>query len=131
MLHGFFPWFSDGYPYEWPKTLYTFAELDFNQVIGGHADVQQGKGRLYNKAGFIEELLERVTRSRFESKDQLKRDVTAVTLKSLQRDGYGEYLAGNVKRFTPVVPSERNAPILPVMVENCIDQMLVALKREA
>ena len=131
MLHGFQPWFSDGYPHEWPKTLYTFAELDFNQVIGGHADVQQGKGRLYNMAGFIEELLERVTRSRFESKEQLKRDLIPAALQSLRRDGYGEYISGNLKRFTPVVPSEKNVDNLPGLVGACIDQMLIALKREA
>jgi cyclase len=131
MLHGFQPWFSDAYPYEWPKTLYTFAELDFNQVIGGHADVQQGKGRLYNKAGFIEELLERVTRSRFESKEQLKRDLKPSALKSLQRDGYGSYIAENLRRYTPVLPSQKNVDNLPGLVEACIDQMLIALKREA
>lgn len=131
MLHGFQPWLSDGYPHEWPKTLYTVAELEFDHVIGGHADVQAGKGRLYNMAGFLEELLERVTRTRFESKEQLKRDLTPATLKSLQRDGYGEFIAANLKRYTPVVPSERGVDNLPALVEGCIDQMLMALKRDA
>ena len=81
-------------------------------------------------AGFIEELLERVTRTRFESKEQLKRDLKPATLKSLQRDGYGEFISANLKRFTPVVPSERGADNLPGLIEACIDQMLLALKRE-
>jgi cyclase len=131
MLHGFQPWLNDAYPYEWPKTLYTFAELDFTQVIGGHADVQQGKGRLYNMAGFIEELLERTTRSRFESKEQLKRDLKPAALKSLARDGYGDFIASNLRKYTPVLPSERNVDNLPGLVETCIDQMLFAVKRDS
>ena len=131
MLHGFAPWISDGYPTEWSRTLVSVAELDFNRVIGGHADVQEGKQRLYNMANFIDELVERTTRSRFESKEQLKRDVTVATLKSLQRDGYGEFIAGNLKRFTPVAPSERNTDPMPPLVAQCIDQVLLAMKRDS
>lgn len=131
MLHGFQPFISDGYPTEWSRTLHTFAELEFDHVIGGHADVQTGKGRLYNMANFIDEIVEKVTHTRWESKEQLKRDVTIASMKSLKYDGYGQYLAENRKRFTPVAPSERDVDILPGMVATCLDQTILALKRES
>jgi len=131
MLHGFAPFLGDSYPHEWSRTLHSVAEFDFTQVIGGHADVQQGKMRLYNMANFVDELLERVTRSRFESKEQLKKDITPPTLKSLQRDGYGQYVAANLIKYLPVAPSERSVDPLGPTIAECIDHLLYALKRES
>ncbi len=131
MLHGFAPFIGDGYPKEWSRTLISVAELDFDHVIGGHADVQQGKTRLYNMANLIDELTERVTRSRFESKEQLKRDVTPASLKSLQHDGYGQFLSENLRTYFPVAPSERNVDPLPATIAGCIDGTLQALKRDS
>jgi cyclase len=42
-LHGATPFMGDSYPYDWIKTLDAAEKLDFNQVIGGHGDVMQGK----------------------------------------------------------------------------------------
>ena len=132
MLHGFAPWILDGYPTEWSRTLHYFAELEFDHIIGGHADVQQGKTRLYNMAGFIDELTERVTRGpRGASKEQLKKEITVASLKSLQRDGYGDFIEANMKRFLPVAPSERGIATLPGTLAQCIDHTLLAVKREA
>jgi cyclase len=131
MLHGFLPWLSDGYPGEWSRTLHSVAELEFDHIIGGHADVQAGKGRLYNMSNFIDELVERTTRTRVADRAQLKKEVTFETLKSLQRDGYGNWVLENLKRFTPVAPSDRSKNILVPVIEQCIDQTLLAMKRES
>jgi cyclase len=42
-LHGATPFMGDSYPYDWIKTLDAAEKLDFNQVIGGHGEVMQGK----------------------------------------------------------------------------------------
>jgi cyclase len=45
-LHGATPFMGDSYPYDWIKTLDAAEKLDFNQVIGGHGEVMQGKQTL-------------------------------------------------------------------------------------
>jgi glyoxylase-like metal-dependent hydrolase (beta-lactamase superfamily II) len=131
MLHGFQPWFADGYPLEWPRTLYQVAELDFDRVIGGHAAPQEGKLRLYNMANLIEEMSEYAVRGRFDTKQKLMEAVTPDKLKSLQRDGYGEYMARNLKTYFPVAPSERDADALPKLIADTMGQLHTALRRES
>jgi cyclase len=42
-LHGGTPFMADSYPYDWIRTLDAAEKLDFNQDIGGHGNVIQGK----------------------------------------------------------------------------------------
>jgi glyoxylase-like metal-dependent hydrolase (beta-lactamase superfamily II) len=39
LLHSFFPTIGDGYPRDWPGTLHSIGQLEFQNVIGGHGGV--------------------------------------------------------------------------------------------
>jgi glyoxylase-like metal-dependent hydrolase (beta-lactamase superfamily II) len=100
LLHGFFPTIGDGYPSDWPTTLRSLSELDFQKVAGGHGGVQHTNERLGQLRAYFEEMLELVARARQQGTpvDQLLREVTPASLKSLAQGGYGDYLTGEVKR---------------------------------
>jgi glyoxylase-like metal-dependent hydrolase (beta-lactamase superfamily II) len=68
-LHGFVPWFDDGFPLEWPGTLRRYGELDFQTVVGGHGPVQRTRDRLYQTAAYIEDISETVIRGKQAGKD--------------------------------------------------------------
>ncbi len=112
LLHGFFPTIGDGYPSDWPATLRSMSELGFEKVIGGHGGVQQTADRLGQLRAYFEELLEIVSKARQQGTplEQLLREVTPASLKTLSQGGYGDYLTGEVKRHDfrvhLVAPSE-------------------------
>jgi cyclase len=45
-VHGFIPNMGDSSPYDWIRTLEAAERLDFDYIIGGHGDVQRGKGTI-------------------------------------------------------------------------------------
>jgi glyoxylase-like metal-dependent hydrolase (beta-lactamase superfamily II) len=100
LLHGFFPNIGDGYPREWPATLRSMSELEFEHVAGGHGGVQHNRQRLAQLEAYFEELIEIAGRARQEGMplDRLQQTITPGDLKSLG-GGYGEYLAEEVKRL--------------------------------
>jgi glyoxylase-like metal-dependent hydrolase (beta-lactamase superfamily II) len=100
LLHSFFPTIGDGYPRDWPETLRSISELEFAHVIGGHGGAHHDKQRLGQLKYYFEELIEVAARAKKESVplDRLQETVTPATLKSLG-GGYGEFLAGEVKRL--------------------------------
>jgi cyclase len=100
LLHSFFPTIGDGYPRDWPGTLRSMSELEFGHVVGGHGGVQHTNQRLGQLTSYFEELIEIAGRAKQEGMplDRLQETVTPATLKSLG-GGYGEYLAGEVKRL--------------------------------
>ncbi|MBM3725183.1 MAG: MBL fold metallo-hydrolase [Acidobacteria bacterium] len=100
MLHGFLPYLGDSFPLEWPRTLLSVAQLDFDRVIGGHGLVQNNKDVLYMKARYVEELAEAVATGRRAGKSaaQLGSELTPDKLKSLT-GAYMEYLGGNLMKF--------------------------------
>jgi len=98
LLHGFFPTIGDGYPRDWPATLRSMSELDFEHVAGGHGGVQHTRQRLGQLKAYFEELIDIAGRARQEGMplDRLQQTITPATLKSLG-GGYGDYLTGEVK----------------------------------
>lgn len=129
MLHGFAPFVGDGYPLEWPRTLLHVAEMPFDQVAGGHAGVQQGRERLYQMAGYIEEVTEAVVVGRRAGKPVVKiqEEVTPESLKSLGRGGYGDYLVESNTKYRPNPPGSR--PDLRELVRTGVAQTYAALER--
>ncbi len=133
LLHGFLPFLTDSYPTEWPRTLLKVAELDFTQVAGGHGGVQQGKARLYQKGTFVEELTERVlsARGKKQTVEQQRASITVDTLKSLSRDGYGDFLRESYSRYAQVPPPMRSADMVAVNLRNGIADINTALDRKS
>jgi cyclase len=99
LLHSFFPTIGDGYPKDWPRTLRSIEELEFQKVVGGHGGVLQSPARAGQMREYIEELLEIVARAKQDGVplDRLQQTTTPASLKTLQ-GGYGDYLAGEVKK---------------------------------
>jgi len=99
LLHSFFPTIGDGYPRDWPATLRSIQQLEFEKVIGGHGGVLQSAQRATQLRDYLDELLEIVSRAKHDGVplDRLQQTVTPASLKSLQ-GGYGDYLAGEVKK---------------------------------
>jgi len=56
-LHGWTPFMADSYPYDWIQTLDAVEKLDFDQVIGGHGDVMQGKQKFELWKEYFSDLL--------------------------------------------------------------------------
>jgi cyclase len=99
LLHSFFPTIGDGYPKDWPGTLRSIEQLEFQKVIGGHGGVLQSAARAGQLRNYLEELLEIVARARQDSVplERLQQTVTPASLRSLQ-NGYGDYLSSEVKK---------------------------------
>lgn len=98
LLHSLTPYCGDGYPKEWPKTLRAVAEFDYTHVAGGHGPVQHSKERAAQKAGFIEEVTERIAEAAAQglAAEQMRTRITPASLKSLQGD-YGGWLRENFR----------------------------------
>ena len=100
LLHSFFPTMGDGYPRDWPATLRSIDELEFEHLVGGHGGAQQGKQRLPQLKSYIEELIEVVGKAKKDGMplERVQEMVTVSSLKSLG-GGYGEFLVKEVKRL--------------------------------
>ena len=98
LLHSFFPTIGDGYPRDWPRTLRSIEELEFQKVIGGHGSVLESRDRAGQMRSYLEELLEVVGRAKQDGVplERVQQTVTPASLKSLQ-GGYGDYLTESVK----------------------------------
>jgi cyclase len=99
LLHSFFPTISDGYPRDWPGTLRSIEELDFERVIGGHGSVLESRNRAGQMRAYLEELVEIVGRAKQDGAtlEKVQQTITPASLKSLQ-GGYGDYLTDSVKK---------------------------------
>jgi len=103
LIHGFFPYIGDGYPREWPSTIDKVAALDFRSILPGHGPVQTGRDRMANFRAYVEELTERVSTGmrKGQSVVELKKSITAASLRSLKTDDYGDFLSANNKKYRP------------------------------
>jgi cyclase len=57
-LHGWTPFMADSFPSQWIQTLDAAEKLDFDQVIGGHGEVMQGKQKFELWKQYFRDLLE-------------------------------------------------------------------------
>lgn len=101
LVHGFFPYIGDGYPREWPGTVDTVAKMEFTRILPGHGPVQEGQRRMRDMRNYIEELTERVAEGKRTGRDlgELYETITTASLKTLQANGYGDFLAGNIIKY--------------------------------
>ncbi|HWB85190.1 MAG TPA: MBL fold metallo-hydrolase [Bryobacteraceae bacterium] len=99
LLHSFFPTIGDGYPRDWPGTLRSIQQLDFQTAIGGHGSVLESPERAGQMRAYFEELIDIVTRAKRDGVplERLQQTVTPASLKTLQ-GGYGDYLTASVKK---------------------------------
>jgi len=91
---GWLPNLGDGFPKVWPRTLDEVAKSDFDRVLGGHGAIQTSRNVMTNLRNYIEELAGRVERAKEAgmSLDEMKKQITVASLKSLASNGYGDYL---------------------------------------
>lgn len=103
MIHGFLPYMADGFPKTWPKTMDSVGQRDFAQIAPGHGPVHRNRDRMANMRNYIEELTVRVGEGKKAGKsiEELQKTITVASLKSLQSNGYNQYLAANLYKFFP------------------------------
>ena len=127
MIHGFLPFILDGFPRVWPGTIKSVGQLDFTKILPGHASLQEGQTIMTNMANYIEELTTRVAEGKKAGLTvaEIQKRTTVASLKSLQSNGYAEYVQQNIFRFNP---SFGNAPLQPAVNTN-ISEIYTNLER--
>jgi glyoxylase-like metal-dependent hydrolase (beta-lactamase superfamily II) len=77
LLTNSIPFMRDAFPLEWSATLAGVEKLDFDTVIPGHGEVQQGKERLKMLRAFLDDLVPAVRRAVAQGKslDEAKKTV--------------------------------------------------------
>jgi glyoxylase-like metal-dependent hydrolase (beta-lactamase superfamily II) len=130
LLHGFLPYMGDSYPLEWPRTLYSIAGLRFEHVLPGHGPVQHTRDRLYQMAAYIEEATEGVVRGRRagRSAEQLAKEITPSSLKSLERSGYGRFILESLRSYRPQRPGATAAEMLAEGVRTNVEHTFARLE---
>ena len=95
VIHGFLPNIADGFPRLWPGTIDSIGAGDFNTILPGHAALQTGRTEMINLRNYIEELNEKVEQGKKTgmSLAEMQQRMTVASLKSLQSNGYKDYLA--------------------------------------
>ena len=96
MILGSSPFMADSYPKEWPASIDSVSKLDFDYVMPGHGGVQNGRQRMTDLRNYIEELTARVDAGKKAGKSvaDLQQSIAATSLKSMQANGYAEFLLG-------------------------------------
>ncbi len=134
VLHSFFPFFGDGYPFEYPNTLLRMAEMDFQIVAGGHGGIHRNRDVLYQMRNYIEELNDAVVRGRGAGKSlaELQAEIRPERLKSLADGGYGEFVGQSILRYRMIAPPQPAvAAVLTEAVESNVAQIYAALENAA
>jgi glyoxylase-like metal-dependent hydrolase (beta-lactamase superfamily II) len=101
LMHSFFPTIGDGYPRDWPGTLKSIDELEFDSAVGGHGGVLHGKDRVMQWRVYFDEMIETVGRAKQSQTplDRMLAESSPASFKSLAAGGFGDYLTSNVKRL--------------------------------
>jgi cyclase len=126
--HGWLPNLGDGYPRSWPRTIDEVSKADFKYVLGGHGPLQSDRTVMMNQRNFIEELTELVEEGRKagQSLEEMKKRITVASLRSLQSNGYGGWVAKTVADGNP----HWGAPApLQEGVRECVGEVLKNLDK--
>jgi glyoxylase-like metal-dependent hydrolase (beta-lactamase superfamily II) len=93
--HCWVPNIGDGYPRQWPGTIDDVTKLDFQYVLGGHGPMQPDRRIMTCQRNYIEELTQKVADGKAAglTVEEMEARFTVASLKSLQSNGYGEFLA--------------------------------------
>jgi glyoxylase-like metal-dependent hydrolase (beta-lactamase superfamily II) len=127
--HGWVPNIGDGYPRQWPGTIDEVAKSDFEHVLGGHGPMRHDRSIMMGQRNFIEELTQRVAEAKTAGQplDEMQKRITAESLKSLQSNGYGEFLRRTQWAGTTHLGSA--PPPLANDVSGCVRDVLRNLDR--
>jgi cyclase len=101
--HGWLPNLADGFPRYWPRTIDQVSVADFKYILGGHGPMQTDRTVMTNQRNYIEELTEKVegaTKAGLTLAEMQKR-FTLKSLRSLQSNGYEEFLARTIAEGNP------------------------------
>ena len=92
--HGWVPNLGDGYPRDWPATIDKVMKADFKYVLGGHGPMQQDRVVMTNQRNYIEELTGKVEEGKRGGLTvaEMQKRYTVGSLRSLQSNGYAEFL---------------------------------------
>jgi cyclase len=93
-IHGFLPNIADGFPRVWPGTIDTVGRADFQYLMGGHGPLQTDRTAMISQRNYIEELTGKVAEGKKAglSLAEMQQRFTVASLKSLQSNGYKEFL---------------------------------------
>jgi glyoxylase-like metal-dependent hydrolase (beta-lactamase superfamily II) len=93
--HGWVPNLGDGYPHDWPATIDKVMKIDFKYVLGGHGPMQPDRVVMTNQRNYIEELTGKVEEGKRDGLTvaEMQKRFTVRSLRSLQSNGYAEFLA--------------------------------------
>jgi len=93
--HGWVPNLGDGYPRAWPETIDKVMKAEFKYVLGGHGPMQSDRMVMTNQRNYIEELTGKVEEGKRDglTVEEMQKRFTVRTLRSLQSNGYSEFLA--------------------------------------
>ena len=100
-LHGWTPFMGDSYPYDWIQTLDAAEKLDFDQVLGGHGDVMQGKQKFELWKQYFRDLLDETAKSY----------AAGASLEDAQKQVSKILIANYAARFDPNFPQSVTANI--------------------
>jgi len=103
MIHGAIPYMADGFPRSWPKTIDSVAGLGFDKICPGHGPVHQNRQLMISMRNYIEELTEKVEAGKKAGKSiaDLEKTITVASLKSMQSNGYSQFLRDNAFKHSP------------------------------
>jgi glyoxylase-like metal-dependent hydrolase (beta-lactamase superfamily II) len=92
--HGWVPNLGDGYPHDWPATIDKVMKADFKYVLGGHGPMQPDRGVMTSQRNYIEELTGKVEEEKRSglTVEEMQKRFTVRSLRSLQSNGYAEFL---------------------------------------
>lgn len=92
--HCWLPNLGDGYPRMWPRTIDEVKKADFKYVLGGHGPMQSDRTVMTSQRNYIEEITERVEAAKQagQSLAEMQKRITVASLKSMQSDGYAEFV---------------------------------------
>jgi cyclase len=93
--HGWVPNLGDGYPHAWPETIDKVMQGDFKYVLGGHGPMQSDRTVMTNQRNYIEELTGKVQEGKRDGLTvaEMEKRFTVASLRSMQSNGYAEFLA--------------------------------------
>ena len=99
---GFLPNIADGYPREWPGTINSIGKLGAEHLLPGHGTAQPNFARANQMRNYIEELTGMVESGKKAGKPlaELQKTIKPASLKTLQADGYGTFVADTMQRYS-------------------------------
>jgi glyoxylase-like metal-dependent hydrolase (beta-lactamase superfamily II) len=112
--HGWVPNLGDGFPHAWPATIDTVMKgTDFKYVLGGHGPMQSDRVVMTSQRNYIEELTGKVDEGKRDglTVEEMQKRFTVQSLRSLQSNGYAEFLARIQSEGHPRFSSADDSPL--------------------